>query len=282
LIYFISQQVDQHYINFTGADALIYIQAADEASQGKVQVNWQYLAAIDGVRYHNDFHKANRENILALGNLFISENPDTTAKSKYILLSLEEVMDKLCLNKREKATVYSYLKNLQKMGNDTSHFHFIDQIRDGAIDNFQKYGILPSITIAQAILESGWGKSTLSIKANNLFGIKADPAWQGKSIKLNTTEYCNQQTTANFRVYQNINHSIKDHGKFLYNNRRYQPVFSASHYIEQAQALENAGYSTKLDKRGNPIYADLLIELIQQYNLQLLDSEVQEYNTLAN
>ena len=52
-------------------------------------------------------------------------------------------------------------------------------------------------------------------------------------------------------------------------------MFDAHHYTTQAQALEDAGYSTKKDKLGNPIYADTLIDLIQNYNLQLLDREVE-------
>ena len=51
---------------------------------------------------------------------------------------------------------------------------FIDSIKDGAIEGWEKFKILPSITIAQAILESNWGKSNLAVKANNIFGIKGD------------------------------------------------------------------------------------------------------------
>lgn len=288
LLYFGYQHMQNRYINLTGLDVNAYIQGADEASKGRVQVNWQYLAAIDGVRCHNDFRQVDYDSIVSLANLFISDNQDESSNQKYILHSLDQVMDKFPLNQRERLTVYLYLQDLKQVARyrnkiyyiprNSASADFISRITAGAVDNYNNYGIFPSITIAQAILESGWGASDLSVKANNLFGIKADPSWQGKSIKLNTTEYYNQQTAANFRVYQDINQSIKDHGKFLYNNSRYREnaVFSASYYIEQAQALENAGYSTKRDAQGNAIYAELLIELIQQYNLQLLDSNIQE------
>ena len=288
LVYFVGQQIYNRHIDLAGLDVNAYIQGADEASKGRVQVNWQYLAAIDGARYRNDFRQADHESIIALANLFISENQDDSNGRQYILHSLEQVMDKLSLDSRERLTVRLYLQDLEQVARYRNKIYyitrpsaspdFISRITAGAIDNYNDYGIFPSVTIAQAILESGWGASDLSLKANNLFGIKADPSWQGKSIKLNTTEYYNQQTAANFRVYQDINQSIKDHGKFIYNNPRYREnkVFSASYYLEQAQALEDAGYSTKLDAQGNAIYADLLVELIQQYNLQLLDSRVQE------
>jgi flagellum-specific peptidoglycan hydrolase FlgJ len=56
---------------------------------------------------------------------------------------------------------------------------FINLVRDGAVKGYTVFRILPSLTIAQAILESGWGSSKLSQKANNLFGIKASSSWSG-------------------------------------------------------------------------------------------------------
>ena len=129
---------------------------------------------------------------------------------------------------------------------------FIDEIKTEAIQNYKDYKILPSITIAQAIIESSWGKSTLAKQYSNLFGIKADAYWKGKSVTLETKEH-------------------------LDTNKRYKNngVFDAKTYIYQAKALEKAGYSTAKDENGNSIYAARLIELIQQYNLQLIDSEIQ-------
>ena len=72
--------------------------------------------------------------------------------------------------------------------------------------------------------------------------------------------------------------SINDYGKFLNDNKRYKEngLFEATHYTTQAQALEDAGYATKKNENGELIYADMLIDLIQRYNLQLLDRNVQE------
>lgn len=160
---------------------------------------------------------------------------------------------------------------------DSSNWQCIDSITQSAIDSYHEYGIFPSITIAQAILESGWGKSELSVQANNFFGIKADESWQGQSISMDTMENYNDQATPNFRKYNSFNDSIKDHGAVLYSNPRYlkNGVFNSSYYIEQAEALEKAGYSTRKDQSGDPIYAEQLIEIIRQYNLQLIDYEAE-------
>ena len=150
---------------------------------------------------------------------------------------------------------------------------FIEEVKDGAKYNYDKYGILPSITVAQAILESGWGKSKLSKDSNNIFGIKADSRLDGESIEVITSENYNDKVKSKFRKYNNITESIKDHGKFLYENKRYEEngLFNSKNYKKQAQALEDAGYSTKKDKYGKLIYADMLIYIIQKYNLNKLD-----------
>ena len=152
----------------------------------------------------------------------------------------------------------------------------IEEIKDEAIKNYKEYKILPSITIAQAILESSWGESDLAQIYNNLFGIKADSSWKGEYVTLETFEFYDTKIEDKFRVYSNKNQSIKDHAKFLVDNQRYKKygVFEAKTYIEQAYALQNAGYSTAEDNSGQKRYAKDLIELIRQYNLQLIDSEI--------
>ena len=145
-------------------------------------------------------------------------------------------------------------------------------------ENYEKYKILPSITVGQAILESRWGESDLSKNSNNIFGVKADARWNGKVVEVNTSENYDDKIVAKFRKYDSIKDSINDHGKFLTENKRYEEsgLFKATHYTTQAQALEDAGYATKKNEDGELIYADILIDLIKKYNLQLLDREVQE------
>ncbi len=270
-------------INLDGLDTKRYIQAADSASEDKLQINWQYMAAIDGVRYKNDFSKITDESLNDLANMFIEKN-STSSKIKnneYRLVELDEVLSKISLNETEKEKVRHYIENLKYTGtqkntlNDSSKQDFIKELYPQAAEIYDKYGVLPSISISQAILESGWGKSELSAKSNNLFGIKADPSWKGKKIKMNTSEYYNKKIIDDFRVYDTHEDSMKDYGEFLNNNKRYKQsgVFEATQYLKQAKAIENAGYSTVQNDKGEEIYAELLIGIIQEQNLQLLDYE---------
>jgi len=147
---------------------------------------------------------------------------------------------------------------------------FINKVKDGALATQKKYNILSSITISQAILESGFGKSKLALECNNLFGIKAIGAWMGEKKLYKTYEYYNgHKILVNdyFRVYKSYSESIEDHALFLVNNCRYRQngLFSAKDYIGQAKALLRAGYAT------SPSYANQLIQIIRQYNLQRFD-----------
>ena len=270
-------------INLEQLNTKLYIEAADKASSGKLQVNWRYMAAIDGVRYKNDFSKANDENVNALANMFLDKN-STSIKLKnsdYKFVDLEDVLNKFSFDKNQREKVYNYIDNLKYTGtqknnlNDGSKQEFIKGIYQQAANIYDKYGVLPSLTISQAILESGWGKSELSVKAHNLFGIKADTSWKGQKVKMNTSEYYNKKIIDQFRVYNSNEESIMDYGEFLKNNKRYQQsgVFKATQYLEQAKAIEKSGYSTVENDKGEDIYAKLLIEIIQEQNLQLLDYE---------
>jgi flagellum-specific peptidoglycan hydrolase FlgJ len=144
---------------------------------------------------------------------------------------------------------------------------FIDEIAPGAIATQQKYGIPAAVTIAQAIDESGWGQSQLATQDNNLFGIKgAGPAGSDSQP---TREYENGKwitINARFRVYDNVNQSIDDHGKLLATSRYYTRAM-ADHTSPNAFANALTGvYAT------NPSYGGDLIQLMQQYNLYRYDA----------
>ncbi|OOV53060.1 N-acetylmuramoyl-L-alanine amidase [Clostridium botulinum D/C] len=148
---------------------------------------------------------------------------------------------------------------------------FINDIKNGTIITQEKYGILASVTMAQAILESGWGSSNLAKNYNNLFGIKADTRWCGRKIGVNTKEYINNicvTKTCDFRVYNSWSESIEDHAEFLVKNKRYKDngLFDAKDYVEQIESLVKAGYST------SPDYSKELIRIIKQYNLDKFDN----------
>ena len=139
---------------------------------------------------------------------------------------------------------------------------FINEVASGAIETYQKYNIFPSIIIAQAILESGWGKNRIG---NNIFGIKAGGGWEGKTKTKATQEYKNGSwvtETAIFRDYD----SVADHAKLVGTASRYEAVRSAKDYKEAAHALQSAGYAT------DPQYAQKLINIIEQNNLTVYDT----------
>lgn len=265
-------------INKNEIDVNQFIRCSDEVSNSKAQVNWQYVASILGVQNKNNFKDVSNDEIKNVANLFIIKDGE-----KYKVLNLDDVLKKLEFSSKEINRTHDYVSDLKYFGlkpsrlnPDGKYMTFIDSVKSSAIYNYKKYKILPSITIAQSILESNWGKSELSSKYNNLFGIKANNAWKGKYVNIETSEYYDQVITDKFRVYKTKSESIQDHAKFLSENPRYKEVFTKATYIEQAEELQNAGYSTVSDESGNLTYKNLLIEIIQQYNLQLIDSYVQE------
>ena len=151
---------------------------------------------------------------------------------------------------------------------DQNQSYFLSAIKQGAMDG-AKEGVLPSITAAQAILESGWGGSELA-KApnNNLFGIKDSEDWNGEIVTVPTQEYVNGDyitVNAAFRKYASWNDSVVDHAKFFtsteWRKNNYRKVVNETDYRIAAQELKNAGYAT------DPGYAGKLISLIEAYKL---------------
>lgn len=135
----------------------------------------------------------------------------------------------------------------------------------------EKYGVIASISIAQAILESDWHTSTLSTQYNNLFGIKADSGQ--KSVVLPTQEFQNGEWVTiqgRFAAYDSWQESMKAHAELLYhgtswNAAQYQHVLAAKDYQAAANALTKDGYAT------DPTYAEKLIAIIQTWHLSRFD-----------
>ena len=156
---------------------------------------------------------------------------------------------------------------------DQNQSQFLSAIKQGAMDG-AKEGVLPSITAAQAILESGWGSSELA-KApnNNLFGIKDSEDWNGEIVTVPTQEYVNGDyitVNAAFRKYTSWNDSVVDHAKFFtsteWRKNNYRKVVNETDYRIAAQELKNAGYAT------DPSYPGKLIRLIEAYKLYEWDA----------
>ena len=128
-----------------------------------------------------------------------------------------------------------------------------------------KYRIPISIIIAQAALESGWGRH---VKDNAYFGIKSHKS-KGAATSFTTTEFINGQKVtmkASFRAYANFGEAAEDYGKFLTTNPRYKNVFAHSNApYKFANALQSSGYAT------DPQYAKKLRSIISTYYLDDYD-----------
>ena len=124
------------------------------------------------------------------------------------------------------------------------------------------YKIPASITMAQGILESGYGEATLARKGNNHFGIKCHKDWKGKKIF-----HDDDKENECFRSYRNPVKSYKDHSLFLVNRDRYRFLFdlNSKDYRSWAEGLKKAGYAT------DPEYSKKLISLIERFSLSELD-----------
>lgn len=150
----------------------------------------------------------------------------------------------------------------------TNNLEFIEFIAKYAVEDMHSSGILASVTIAQAILESNWGKSDLSKLYNNYFGVKASESWTGKVVELPTIE-CDAdgncyRTTALWRVYDNPLQSLGDHSNLLHNSR-YNGVVGEKNYYTAITIIKNGGYAT------DPNYVDKISNIIETYNLTRYD-----------
>jgi flagellum-specific peptidoglycan hydrolase FlgJ len=142
---------------------------------------------------------------------------------------------------------------------------YIEKYKNIAKENMVNTGIPASITLGQAILESGAGTGPLSVQANNHFGIKCHKEWTGPSIR-----YTDDAENECFRKYEEPSGSFKDHSYFLTSRPRYASLFQLGKddYAAWARGLKAAGYAT------DPKYPEKLIGLIERYQLSKYDAEV--------
>lgn len=178
-------------------------------------------------------------------------------------------------------SVIGLVLGLCDTGKAMSKTDFLMQVESGAQQNWDHYGILPSVTGAQAILESGWGTSQLATNAHNLFGIKGTNA-DGATVRMPTREVVNGYSLsvwADFRAYPSFVESIADHGQFLSVNSRYHNVLGERDAWQAAQKLQSDGYAT------DPAYADELMQIIRANNLTRWDqgkSGIDQHPTVAD
>lgn len=146
---------------------------------------------------------------------------------------------------------------------------FLKAFRPYAIGDMRATGILASQTAAQALIESNKGNSGLTVKANNLFGIKGK--YNGQSITLPTKEYINGKyitVNAPFRKYPSWRESVNDHSAMFNRMPRYENLRNCQDYEEACFNVKKDGYATA------PDYTNTLIAPIKRYKLWMWDYEV--------
>ncbi|UJP06446.1 MAG: flagellar assembly peptidoglycan hydrolase FlgJ [Nitrosomonas sp.] len=154
-----------------------------------------------------------------------------------------------------------------KPNNDPADF--IDKLLPHAKSVSQAVGIPAQFMLAQAALESGWGKHEIRRADNspsyNLFGIKAGANWKGDVVETVTTEFINgvpQKMVEKFRAYGSYAEGFSDYAKLLSDNPRYAKVVNASDASAFAFGLQRAGYAT------DPRYAEKLLRILKSDSLQ--------------
>jgi len=141
---------------------------------------------------------------------------------------------------------------------------YIETYKDLAISEMKRSGIPASITLAQGMIESDYGRSTLARTANNHFGIKCHKDWNGSTVR-----HHDDRRNECFRKYNRPEDSFLDHTDFLRTGSRYSFLFELDHtdYKGWARGLKKAGYAT------NPDYANMLIRKIDELNLHYFDMD---------
>jgi hypothetical protein len=141
-------------------------------------------------------------------------------------------------------------------------FEYIDKHKHLAIRQMHQHHIPASVILAQAIFESGYGRSELAKRSNNHFGIKCHLTWPGDTVVKS-----DDKDDECFRKYDNVRDSYIDHSLFLKSRRWYAPLFklALTDYKGWCHGLKGAGYAT------HPNYAEELIKIIEQNHLYVLD-----------
>lgn len=143
---------------------------------------------------------------------------------------------------------------------------YIEDTEKMAVRIARKNNILPSVMLAQSILESNWGRSELSKEYNNYFGIKA--VKKDKGVVFETEEYVDGESgryMENFKKYSSKRESFEHYAKLLSTAKRYEKVKTAKNYKEAAQYIKEGGYAT------DPSYADKIISVVEKYELDKYD-----------
>lgn len=156
----------------------------------------------------------------------------------------------------------AYKPVVSSSGYSLAEESYISRYKDLAIREMKRTGIPASITLAQGMVESDYGRSSLAREANNHFGIKCHNGWTGPTMR-----HRDDRRNDCFRKYREPEESFYDHSEFLRSGSRYRFLFdlNPTDYKAWARGLKKAGYAT------NPDYANMLIRKIEESSLYNYD-----------
>jgi len=156
----------------------------------------------------------------------------------------------------------------QTYGLSRRQLDFIENLGNASQKNYSKYGILPSMTIAQAILESGWGESELSALYYNFFGMRADSTYTGEVVTLRTGEEIDGvmvKMDGDFRAYHSFEEGIEGYYEFITGYERYSNLIWEKDYRTACYKIKEDGWATASN------YSECLIDIIESYDLTRFD-----------
>lgn len=155
-------------------------------------------------------------------------------------------------------------------GVEVEALRYVDAYKHLAIAEMDRHGIPASVTLAQALVESDAGRSTLAQRANNHFGIKCKSWWEGGKYYYadDDRDEDGNLTASCFRIYASVKESFEDRSAFLIGSERYQILFgyASDDYRSWAHGLQSCGYAT------DPKYGARLVAMIERYGLHQFDA----------
>lgn len=198
--------------------------------------------------------------------LFLISDQKQISKADSAVASQSQSVKTLRMNNMNNINIEQF-KKLRTTRN--AQTEFISRFRKDVVDTSSKYNLYGSVMMAQAILESGWGTSTLSTQANNYFGVKGD--YHGAFVEMNTLEYDKDgkpyTIKAKFKKYPNIQASLNDNGDKLRNGVSWDANYYSGTWRENTtNYLDATGYLTGR-YATSPEYAGMLNRLISEYDL---------------
>lgn len=161
-------------------------------------------------------------------------------------------------NKNNAASMHNVNVHLTNKHWTTAQTNFVNGIAADIVNVCNSNKLYASVAMAQAVLESGYGTSSLAQEAHNLFGIKADSTWKGATYTKSTKEVINGRTVtinASFRKYASIKDSIADYAKKLESRAQYANAFApkSANYVASIKTIKAGGYATSTTYVGSII-----------------------------